>query len=122
MFHHYPIDFDPHFCLFFFYNLTPPTEIYTLSLHDALPISELPGPPCRWAAQVHEIGFRFDLGEPRGHVVVVVLRQRDRKSTRLNSSHVSTSYAVCCSKKKTETRSNTGNRTLGSMIRSAVTI
>src|SRR6266511_4316612 len=69
---------------FFFFNDTATTEIYTLSLHDALPISPSPGTcapttsaPCSAAA-----GWR------------------DRKSTRLNSSHVKTSYAVFCLKKK----------------------
>src|SRR5271169_7077164 len=69
---------------FFFFNDTATTEIYTLSLHDALPISPSrhlwpDGPPRRGARTV-----------ARG----------DRKSTRLNSSHGSISYAVFCLKKK----------------------
>src|SRR6266705_199822 len=71
--------------LSFFFNDTATTEIYTLSLHDALPILavRLPGPfpPGRGPR-------RF----PRG--------RRDRKSTRLNSSHRTSSYAVFCLKKK----------------------
>src|SRR6266481_6570223 len=67
---------------FFFFNDTATTEIYTLSLHDALPISTAPG----WN------GTSCCPGTTRG--------RRDRKSTRLNSSHSSISYAVFCLKKK----------------------
>src|SRR6266446_1661077 len=70
------------FC-FFFFNDTATTEIYTLSLHDALPIS--PRPP----------------GAPvPGPPVCAPGSGRDRKSTRLNSSHLVISYAVFCLKKK----------------------
>src|SRR3954466_16433422 len=69
----------------FFFNDTATTEIYTLSLHDALPIS------CRPASR------RPDRPCPAGGP-----RPRpDRKSTRLNSSHTIISYAVFCLKKKT---------------------
>src|SRR5690625_5792256 len=68
----------------FFINETPTTEIYTLSLHDALPISQ-PGQDRLLHHRVH-----------RGGRVV----EEDRKSTRLNSSHVAISYAVFCLKKK----------------------
>src|SRR5438445_11074860 len=76
----------------FFFNDTATTEIYTLSLHDALPISRawgrtagtpgstrprIPGPCCRLSPA-----------------------RTDRKSTRLNSSHANISYAVFCLKKK----------------------
>src|SRR3989442_4275905 len=73
--------------LFFFFNDTATTEIYTLSLHDALPI-------CDRADQ-----GRLLLSRPP-EVEVKVGRRRDRKSTRLNSSHVRISYAVFCLKKK----------------------
>src|SRR3954465_16094732 len=73
------------FCLFFFFNDTAPTEIYTLSLHDALPISD----DCLRVAKKYL--------HPDQLVTVVV---GDRKSTRLNSSHTKTSYAVFCLKKK----------------------
>src|SRR2546422_11229313 len=79
---------------FFFFNDTATTEIYTLSLHDALPISlrraaagVRPGPP-RGADQ------RRRATPVRSH------RVGDRKSTRLNSSHGYISYAVFCLKKK----------------------
>src|SRR5437667_10229426 len=67
-----------------FFNVTATTEIYTLSLHDALPISR-DAPPliCRGD----------DISNSSRH-------RRDRKSTRLNSSHITTSYAVFCLKKK----------------------
>src|SRR5215468_2727127 len=68
---------------FFFFNDTATTEIYTLSLHDALPISCRPG----W--------FRSGAAPGRRN-----RRPRDRKSTRLNSSHITISYAVFCLKKK----------------------
>src|SRR5205814_9231885 len=76
--------------LFLFFNLAPPTEIYTLSLHDALPI-------CR--STVHRRG---DAALLRPHACARgnSHRARDRKSTRLNSSHLGISYAVFCLKKK----------------------
>src|SRR3954447_22457627 len=70
---------------FFFFNDTATTEIYTLSLHDALPISALGG---------RDAAARQERRKPRPPA------GRDRKSTRLNSSHGSISYAVFCLKKK----------------------
>src|SRR3712207_8926674 len=99
---------------FFFFNDTATTEIYTLSLHDALPISRGPGragaaavgegpdpAPARARAPRPGDG-RFGgrsgrLGRRRGG-------GRDRKSTRLNSSHANISYAVFCLKKKKNIR------------------
>src|SRR5687768_18390210 len=102
------------FYSFFFFNHTAPTEIYTLSLHDALPIyraaekmlrgepfkreasiaklysSEMAMENARYATQVHG-GYGFMNEFP------------DRKSTRLNSSHGYISYAVFCLKKKKKT-------------------
>src|SRR5205809_6436494 len=78
------------FFYFFFFNDTATTEIYTLSLHDALPISRTRIP-----------AFRRQLR--RAHVSVGRRFSRtseDRKSTRLNSSHGYISYAVFCLKKK----------------------
>src|SRR3989442_10469570 len=82
------------FCLLFFFNDTATTEIYTLSLHDALPI-------CGARRSTPALSFTFtvvplkDVGNGR-----VVTGIADRKSTRLNSSHVRISYAVFCLKKK----------------------
>src|SRR5947208_7972449 len=78
---------------FFFFNDTATTEIYTLSLHDALPISDA---RCRREGQ-RDRGSR-DGGVP--HPGADADRRRDRKSTRLNSSHQIISYAVFCLKKK----------------------
>src|SRR6266853_2713815 len=77
---------------FFFFNDTATTEIYTLSLHDALPISRrLPG---------------FDVGLIRAvrSISLYPSGERDRKSTCLNSSHSQISYAVFCLKKKKKRR------------------
>src|SRR5436305_11835139 len=70
--------------IFIFYA-TATTEIYTLSLHDALPTS-VPWP------------IRYQ----RTRCPTFIVRPGDRKSTRLNSSHVRISYAVFCLKKKNE--------------------
>src|SRR2546427_6998349 len=82
------------FFIFFFFNDTATTEIYTLSLHDALPISSLEdkraeGEACYYTAHDDMAECVFD-GVP----------STDRKSTRLNSSHSQISYAVFCLKKK----------------------
>src|SRR3989442_10060434 len=84
------------FHLFFFFNDTATTEIYTLSLHDALPISpraanrrapaDCRRRPCSGSRTLQRLN---------SHCL-----SRDRKSTRLNSSHVRISYAVFCLKKK----------------------
>src|SRR5256885_12265969 len=73
---------------FFFFNDTATTEIYTLSLHDALPISQPPPGALYLFHPAHRPQREAEL--PRG----------DRKSTRLNSSHLVISYAVFCLKKK----------------------
>src|SRR3712207_7356884 len=90
---------------FFFFNDTATTEIYTLSLHDALPIWEVQfqprGVPYREAFPVVvEIREDLDVGAPRGDHPLPLLEFADRKSTRLNSSHANISYAVFCLKKK----------------------
>src|SRR5256885_14391276 len=78
----------PYFFFFFFFNDTATTEIYTLSLHDALPICRrtpsVPTSASRWEPETSGLGRKM----------------RDRKSTRLNSSHLVISYAVFCLKKK----------------------
>src|SRR2546422_1952452 len=76
------------FFVFFFFNDTATTEIYTLSLHDALPIS-----------RIGDDGRLHELASDRR---IVRLGEGDRKSTRLNSSHGYISYAVFCLKKKKE--------------------
>src|SRR2546430_9742424 len=83
----------PTFASFFFFNDTATTEIYTLSLHDALPISR---PAARRASRVN-----FSSGVVETHATTSPTTSgRDRKSTRLNSSHSQISYAVFCLKKK----------------------
>src|SRR2546428_4975469 len=82
------------FFFFFFFNDTATTEIYTLSLHDALPICAAGA-----GARPRLIGWcSGDVVLGRRHPVAT--SSRDRKSTRLNSSHDQISYAVFCLKKK----------------------
>src|SRR2546422_10621601 len=88
--------------LFFFFNDTATTEIYTLSLHDALPISGPRGPPRPPARQRNDTHPAHKYAE-RERASVRASGQ-DRKSTRLNSSHGYISYAVFCLKKKKRTR------------------
>src|SRR2546422_6577575 len=89
---------------FFFFNDTATTEIYTLSLHDALPISAV------HRGELHEGGA--SLARRAVHLVasehldLAVVEPQDRKSTRLNSSHGYISYAVFCLKKKKEKQNN----------------
>src|SRR3712207_7669698 len=92
----------------FFFNDTATTEIYTLSLHDALPISY----PCRslqqFAMTLTHAALLFGMPHsiPKGGLFCTLKRYtcppsiKDRKSTRLNSSHANISYAVFCLKKK----------------------
>src|SRR2546422_2214482 len=94
------------FFFFFFFNDTATTEIYTLSLHDALPISRRdPGSrgaglelrrTVRGRGGARRAGATADAGGRDG----AVRELGDRKSTRLNSSHGYISYAVFCLKKK----------------------
>src|SRR5436853_3396990 len=87
--------------MFFFFNDTATTEIYTLSLHDALPIWAAPDGArggdrrrlSRWHRPARGRPGSRGLPDPSE-------RRRDRKSTRLNSSHLGISYAVFCLKKK----------------------
>src|SRR5256886_14853732 len=82
---HYYNKIRPFLYFFFFFNDTATTEIYTLSLHDALPI-------------LVQDGYVWGRGalDMKGEAIA----QLDRKSTRLNSSHSQISYAVFCLKKK----------------------
>src|SRR5258705_795551 len=104
--------------VFFFFNDTATTEIYTLSLHDALPISLITFLFCGfWHGATpnfllwglyHAFGLIvFDLYRPGA----MRRRLRDRKSTRLNSSHLGISYAVFCLKKKNKA-ADTARRSL----------
>src|SRR5256885_16359454 len=87
----YPYYNELHYSLFFFFfNDTATTEIYTLSLHDALPISAR-----RDRHRASELA--------RSHHRRRAHDGADRKSTRLNSSHLVISYAVFCLKKKKKT-------------------
>src|SRR5258707_2375037 len=97
--------------VFFFFNDTATTEIYTLSLHDALPIScgSLVQQLARLAIERSAVARRLlaQLGQQgeaqaRHRWFGGSQHQRDRKSTRLNSSHANISYAVFCLKKKTD--------------------
>src|SRR3712207_7671714 len=93
-----------YFSSFFFFNDTATTEIYTLSLHDALPISAGGGAGGTPAAGHRPAPGRTDLRCDRGAGGAEPGRGvRDRKSTRLNSSHANISYAVFCLKKKKTT-------------------
>src|SRR5438067_3391836 len=91
----------------FFFNGAATPEIYTLSLHDALPIlriarasswKNVTGSPCSASSSITSQPYSR-LGR-LSHSPRRRRRRRDRKSTRLNSSHVSISYAVFCLKKK----------------------
>src|SRR3712207_9343805 len=97
-----------YYLFFFFFNDTATTEIYTLSLHDALPIL----PTTTGAAKAVALvlpqlkgklnGFSLRVPTQTVSIVdlVVNVKKKDRKSTRLNSSHANISYAVFCLKKK----------------------
>src|SRR3712207_9097557 len=92
--------------LYFFFNDTATTEIYTLSLHDALPIC------CTGGVKVERrrsAGYQYEVSRAHGRrnegrvlwgQVDEGVAELDRKSTRLNSSHANISYAVFCLKKK----------------------
>src|SRR5258708_39906414 len=84
------------FLLLFFFNDTATTEIYTLSLHDALPISKSS------SALRTTWGSRGD--SKLWTTLSPAVPTQDRKSTRLNSSHQIISYAVFCLKKKTRSK------------------
>src|SRR5258708_12239364 len=85
--------------LFFFFNDTATTEIYTLSLHDALPIFDIKDDCSYLIVSVHELDVTNMMSQTRDKYGRYSFRT-DRKSTRLNSSHQIISYAVFCLKKK----------------------
>src|SRR2546421_4529014 len=109
------------FVFFFFFNDTAPTEIYPLPLHDALPISVdacrlAPGgtfaagtgnsapTPCPAGTFNPDAGATTAAGCTAAPAGSFAAGTRDRKSTRLNSSHDQISYAVFCLKKKKKTQ------------------
>src|SRR5437667_4963959 len=85
----------------FFFNDTATPEIYTLSLHDALPI-------CRGSSGHSRSRAAQAQSAPMRHSALSLALTLDRKSTRLNSSHITISYAVFCLKKK---KKNTTHKT-----------
>src|SRR2546430_11570444 len=100
-----------HFLFFFFFNDTATTEIYTLSLHDALPI-------CTWLPAFGRLKPGVTSGQAEAEMAVLFaglekqfsqtnMNLTDRKSTRLNSSHSQISYAVFCFKKKKNINADT---------------
>src|SRR5688572_33197181 len=102
------------FCVFFFFDDTATTEIYTLSLHDALPIFRDGDRVVVGLVRPQTVDRDGDRLRGAAHALgTLPAHGEDRKSTRLNSSHSQISYAVFCLKKKkkqtpksTETRSH----------------
>src|SRR5688572_31312790 len=94
------------FFFLFFFNDTATTEIYTLSLHDALPICQ------RGLKRIDNVG-----PTPQGaeHTPRNEHQTEDRKSTRLNSSHSQISYAVFCLKKKKKNKKTNHKNTIKSI-------
>src|SRR2546428_6701482 len=89
---------------FFFFNDTATTEIYTLSLHDALPILGFVEGDVRFLFVIEQLSAAVIRVHRDQHAAFgiddTVTKRKDRKSTRLNSSHDQISYAVFCLKKK----------------------
>src|SRR3712207_6967661 len=108
--------------VFFFFNDTATTEIYTLSLHDALPILVLKATLTydKGTIIIHGLAhLPFAMLDPRTNVLRALALHYsniDRKSTRLNSSHANISYAVFCLKKKTYATSYTHNHQSTSIL------
>src|SRR3712207_8691688 len=107
-------------CVIFFFIDTAPTEISTLSLHDALPISIFGGAltaiePDYTRAALNVAGMNYSLlltrssDFPAFAQIFYPAYPKDRKSTRLNSSHANISYAVFCLKKKKRNHTKTEN-------------
>src|SRR2546427_7843434 len=102
-----------HTLFFFFFNDTATTEIYPLSLHDALPIYPAPGTVgSGLRSRGHRGGPRRQSRRRRGPArrLAAGWGAADRKSTRLNSSHSQISYAVFCLKKKKKLKNYTQTR------------
>src|SRR3712207_7449049 len=95
------------YCTLFFFNDTATTEIYTLSLHDALPIflayalnPEQPPELVKEAWETGLIVLQVAFSSQELDPGALNVQDADRKSTRLNSSHANISYAVFCLKNK----------------------
>src|SRR5690606_40134828 len=114
-----PTALTPSTPLFCFFHDTSTTDIYTLSLHDALPISKKGVPLVPLFIHFHSVTDdhvvdprmgRLSHLRPLAHNFQIFRKgsfpRQDRKSTRLNSSHVKISYAVFCLKKKKKTQKN----------------
>src|SRR5207245_11365967 len=99
-----------HFVLLFFSSVRPTTAVSSLSLHDALPIFPASAVVigggaigCEFASMMADLGTKVTILEALPQIIPGVdkdVTSVDRKSTRLNSSHGSISYAVFCLKKK----------------------
>src|SRR2546430_12185748 len=97
--------------IFFFFNDTATTEIYTLSLHDALPISTSSNTDTISRNTVGSANSTRSFCLPLMNDFQSNIEKRDRKSTRLNSSHSQISYAVFCLKKKRTHKSTRSDST-----------
>src|SRR5207248_8469196 len=100
---------SPPFSLSFFFNDPPTTQIYTLSLHDALPISIQAIDP-HWRPSLRPQALFVAPRKPPPPGQHFRKEPTDRKSTRLNSSHRTISYAVFCLKKKKKTTRQAANK------------
>src|SRR5258708_21015050 len=95
------------FLFFFFLMIRRPPRSTLLSLHDALPICHQRVQQVAAIARIQAVGGRGDALGAEAMTRVRAKRARDRKSTRLNSSHQIISYAVFCLKKKKKARRGT---------------
>src|SRR5438045_5878732 len=94
-------------CIFFLFRATHPPGLYTLSLHDALPILRPTMSAVKSEARMPRLSeMAKPLTGPLAfqNKIAAVINVVDRKSTRLNSSHLGISYAVFCLKKKTKNK------------------
>src|SRR5205807_10423687 len=120
------------FFLFFFFLVTAPPEIYTLSLHDALPISEHEAIVMQgdFSIESGAVAAERLLGRRQPPTAIFCFNDemamgalqtaRDRKSTRLNSSHLVISYAVFCLKKKKKKKTNTKKKKKKKIIKKSI--
>src|SRR5947199_10568183 len=102
-----PLSLSP--SLFFFFNDTATPEIYTLSLHDALPICQTRHTGLAGSDAARGVIATMRAARTLVAALIVAITPRDRKSTRLNSSHLGISYAVFCLKKKKKNTKKNNN-------------